>query len=129
VIARRPEELGAYGRLGTCLTEVGRIPEAEATFAELRRRAPRSVIASNGLAAVALVTGRAEEARRQYQDSLQVDPANVQARRGLVVLAETVDANPAEALRLCQEIERLAPGDASTAECIRRNRARLDGGG
>lgn len=129
VTARRPEELGAYGRLGTCLTEVGQMAEAEAAFTELRRRAPQSAVASNGLGAVALVTGRAEEARRRYEETLEMDPANVQARRGLVVLAETVDANPAEALRLCQEIERLSPGEVSTTECIRRNRARLDGGG
>ena len=41
------------------------------------------------------------------------------------MLEEEVNANPAEALRRCEQIEQLVPGRLGTADCIRRNRARL----
>jgi len=117
-----------YTKVGTCLTELGRLDEAANAFARLQTLVPGSVEASNGLAAVALIGGRPDEARRRYRASLDLDPDNIQARRGLVVLEETIGNNPAEALRLCEEIARIAPGTSGNDDCINRNRARLGGG-
>ncbi|HET9369504.1 MAG TPA: tetratricopeptide repeat protein, partial [Vicinamibacterales bacterium] len=118
----------ALGGLGTCLAETGRLDEAAGVFQELRAVAPRSTVASNGLATVALLAGRADEARTRYGESLTIDPVNIQARRGLAALEETVGNNPGEALRLCREIETIAPGTPGIDECIKRNRARIGGG-
>jgi hypothetical protein len=118
----------ALGGLGTCLTETGRLDEAAGVFQELRTVEPRSTVASNGLATVALLAGRADEARARYGESLTIDPVNIQARRGLAALEETVGNNPGEALRLCREIETIAPGTPGIDECIKRNRARIGGG-
>ena len=55
------------------------------------------------------------------------DAGNVPARQSLAMIAERDSANPAEALRLCEEIYQLAPRTPGNDDCIRRNRARLEG--
>ena len=72
--------------------------------------------------------GRSEDARREFGLTLMLHPQDVAARRGLALLAEMVDDDPAEALRLCQEIALLAPLTPGNADCIARNRARSGGG-
>ena len=118
----------ALGGLGTCLTEAGQLDDAAGVFQELKTVNPRSTIAANGLGTIALLSGRAEEARIRFGESLTIDPVNIQARRGLAALEETVGNNPGEALRLCREVETLAPGTPGIDECIKRNRARVGGG-
>ena len=127
VVQLRPQEPAVYGKLGVCLSELSDLANAQAAFEKLRALDPASTEASNGLAVVALLGGRVEDARRGYLETLARDPSNVAARRGLAVIAETADANPAEALRLCEEIRQLAPGTQGNDECISRNRARLGG--
>jgi len=124
----RPEEVPAYGKLGVCLAEQGRLDDAAAAFARMKALDAQSPEASNGLALVALLRGRIDEARRGYEATLAIDQANIAARRGLAVLAETAGDNPAEALKWCEEIRRLAPDTPGNDECIRRNQARLAGG-
>ena len=51
-------------------------------------------------------------------------PNDVAARQSLAMIAETIDHDPAEALRLCEQVARLAPGTQGIDECISRNRAR-----
>ena len=47
-------------------------------------------------------------------------------RQSLAILYETVWQNPAEALRLCIEVQQRAPKTPDIDACIERNRARLD---
>jgi protein O-mannosyl-transferase len=121
----RPEEEDGYMKLGTCLAELGRIEEANATFEALRRRKPQSPTVSTGLGAVSLISGQPEQAKRYFLETLEKDPRDVAALQWLAVLEEDANANPAEALRRCEQIEQLVPGRLGTADCIRRNRARL----
>jgi tetratricopeptide (TPR) repeat protein len=121
----RPGEPTAYLKMGQCLAEMGRLPEATAAFNELRARDPRSSAALGGLGSVAMLGGDPEQARRYLLDAIAADPRNVSARQTLAVIDETVRLDPVEALRLCEEVERIAPQTAGTAECIERNRARL----
>ncbi|HEX5214831.1 MAG TPA: tetratricopeptide repeat protein [Vicinamibacterales bacterium] len=121
----RPEQPAAYGKIGTCLLEVGDVDQARIAFNKMRELLPRSAEASNGLGTVALMSGQVAEARQRFVESLQLDPRNVQARRALAVIEETVGANPAEALRLCEEIREIAPHSPGNDDCIARNRARL----
>jgi tetratricopeptide (TPR) repeat protein len=110
----RPTEPSGYSKLGRCLADMGRLDEAAASFRNLQALDAGSVVASSGLAVVAMLSGQPERARQHFLATIAIDPQNVPARRSLAELDETALANPAEALRLCQEIERLAPGTPET---------------
>ncbi len=86
---------------------------------------PTSAVGHNGLGAVALLERKPDEARRHYEDALAHHPNDVAARQSLAMLYETVWQNPAEALRLCDEVRRIAPRTPDIDACIERNRARL----
>jgi Flp pilus assembly protein TadD len=120
----RPTEPTGYVKLARCLADVGRLDEATSTFRQLQELDPRSVAASSGLAVVAIMSGQPDRARQHFLETIAIDPRNVPARQSLAALEETTLANPAEALRLCEEIERLAPGTPGNDDCIRRNRPR-----
>jgi Flp pilus assembly protein TadD len=122
----RPTEPSAYMKLGLCFAEMGRLPEAAATFQRLRALDPRSAGASTGLGAVAMLQGRLDQARQYFLDAIERDPRNVSARRSLAILDEIEPANPDEALRLCQEIQQIAPQTPGNDDCIRRNQARVN---
>jgi protein O-mannosyl-transferase len=121
----RPKEPFGYLKLGLCLAELGRFDEATATFEQLRSIDPQSTIVSTGLGAVAMIAGQPDRAREYFVKTLENEPRDVVARQWLAVLEEEAGANPAEALRRCEEIQQLAPGKLSNEDCIRRNRARL----
>ena len=72
-----------------------------------------------------MLSGRPGQARQHFMDALVLDPGNVPARKSLVALNEMTSGNPAEALRLCEEIQQLAPETPGVTDCVRRNRARL----
>jgi tetratricopeptide (TPR) repeat protein len=127
VIAVRPEESSVYGKLGVCLAEQGDVTGAEQAFLTLRAAAPQSVEAANGLAVVTLLRGQVDAARQGYLGALKLDPESLAARRGLVVVEETA-GRPAEALRWCEEIRRVAPEAPDIDDCIRRNQARIGAG-
>jgi len=83
---------------------------------------PKSVEAPTGLAVVAMMSGQPVRARQHFLDAIALDPRNIPARRSLAALEETTLSNPAEALRLCEEIAHLAPGTPGNDDCLRRNR-------
>jgi hypothetical protein len=51
------------------------------------------------------------------------------AAQRLASLEEVLGHHPAEALRLCEEIQRIAPGTRGNEDCIRRNHATLAASG
>jgi hypothetical protein len=75
-----------------------------------------------------MLEGRHDEARRHYEQALQYHPEDIAARQSLAMLHETVWHNPAEALRLCEEVRRIAPKTPEVDACIARNRAALEAG-
>jgi protein O-mannosyl-transferase len=119
----RPDHDDAYLKLAVCLTELGRLDQAERVFSDLKRTVPASPIGPEGLGTLAMLAGRRDQARVHFHDALQVDPANIAARQSLALLSEQ-EALPAEARRLCEEIQRLAPGTPGVSECITRNSER-----
>jgi protein O-mannosyl-transferase len=125
VIELRPEETLAYQKLALGYAESGRYEEARATFERLHQLDPRSPIPSNGFGAIALLMGRPEEARAHFLEALRLDAANVRARQALAAMAEQPPPEYREALRLCQEIQQLAPRTPGNDDCIRRNQERL----
>lgn len=124
-IALRPGEPIAHLRLGLLLAEQGRLDEAAAAFEAALRVDPGSPIGHNGLGAVAVLAGRHDDARRHYEEALARRPDDIAARQSLALLHETVWHNPAEAVRLCEEVRQIAPATPGIDACIQRNRARL----
>jgi Flp pilus assembly protein TadD len=124
-LARNPEEESIYLKLGFCLVELGRFGEATATFEQLRARHPQSRTALTGLGIVAMMSGRTDEARARFKEAIALDEREVPARQWLATLEEQIAGNPTEALRLCEEVQRIAPAGLGNEECVRRNRARL----
>jgi Flp pilus assembly protein TadD len=95
-------------------------------FETLVRLDRTSAVGHNGLGAVAMLAGRNDEARDEYLTALRHHPKDVAARQSLALLYETVWQNPAEALRLCEEVRQLAPSTPGNDACIERNRNALD---
>jgi len=124
-IELRPAEHTGYVKLGQCLIDMGRWDEATAAFARLQALDPGSVPAAMGLGTVAVLSNHPEDARRYFLEIINRDPRAVPARQALAALNEGPLNNPAEALRLCEEIQRVAPGTPGSEDCIRRSRARL----
>jgi tetratricopeptide (TPR) repeat protein len=123
-LQRHPQEPAIYAKLATCFAEVGKLDEARQLFTDLQRIAPGSPEATNGLGTVSLLAGDPAAARRFFLSTLDREPGNIAARLGLASVAEAPGGSPAEAIRWCEEVQRLAPDTAGVALCLERNRKR-----
>jgi Flp pilus assembly protein TadD len=119
------KEAYTYFKLGLCYAELGRFKEAAVTFDRLRQVDPASTLVPTGLGIVAMMAGNVDLARRDFQTAIAQNPREIMARQWQAVLEEVVAKNPAEALRLCEEIHRISPGTLGDDDCIARNRAQL----
>jgi protein O-mannosyl-transferase len=128
VIQMRPAEPAGYMKLGLLYAEMRRLGDAEATFERLQLIDPQSASATLGLGTVAVLSSDAAAARNYFLQTIDRDPRNIPARQSLARLNEMAPANPAEALRLCEEIQHIDPRTPGNDECIRRNRSRLETG-
>jgi len=126
-IALRPEESFALKKLGECLVEMRRTPEAAQVFRVLSETAPASADGPTGLGIVAMLDGDVAASRARLEEAIARDPKTTLARRLLATLEEPVD--PAKTLRLCQEVQAIAPGTADAEWCAGRNAARPPRGG
>jgi len=128
VIQMRPAEPAGYVKLGLLYAEMRQLGNAEATFERLQLIDPRSASAALGLGTVAVLSNDPAAARNYFLQTIERDPRNISARQSLARLNEMAPANPAEALRLCEEIQHIDPRTPGNDECIRRNRSRLETG-
>ena len=111
-----------HENLGLCLVELRRFDEARAAYRALSGIDPKSAAAANGVALAALVEGDLQEARNGFLAALDLDPRNIEARRGLVAVEESRGGRSDEAFRRCEEIELLAHGTPGARECLERHR-------
>lgn len=123
-LALNPREPVSYVKLGGCLVEQHRLDDAQTVYAALEQIAPAAWEGPMGLAIVALLRGGPDLSREHLRDAIRRDPSAVQPRQLLAALEEPRD--PAEALRQCLEIRRLAPGTPGNEDCIERNRRERD---
>ena len=72
-------------------------------------------------------TETVDEARDRLLAVARAHPDAVVARQQLAEMYETAYADPASALRVCREIQEVAPATAGVADCISRNQRRLAG--
>lgn len=122
-ISLRPDETFSYVKLGGCLVEQQRFDEAVTVFSALREVAPRSAEGPTGLAIVAMLHDGPDASRTHLLDALRRDPLAILPRQLLATLEEPRD--PAAALRLCREIQQLAPGTPGADDCVHRNQRRV----
>ncbi len=127
-LALNPQNETDYFNLALCLALSNRADAAAATLEALRRLDPQSDLVPVGLGAVAMSSGDPARARADFLEVLGRDPTNLLALQSLALLEER-EEHFAEAIRRCEEIQRLAPQSAAPADCIRRNRLRLTGAG
>jgi tetratricopeptide (TPR) repeat protein len=124
-LALQPNDPASYVALAVYLAEAGRLEEAQTATERLRVASPDSPYVPIALGAVSVIAGRQDRAREYLMAALAKDPESVQAREWLARIAEQSEGGAAMALRLCEEMQQLAPGRRSIDECVRRNQERL----
>lgn len=121
----RPGEADTHLALGVALMVTGRLAEADASLAEAARLSPGMPEAETGRGMIARMTGRRDEARDRFAGVARAHPNAVIARQYLAEMYENDYADYAGALRMCREVQALAPQAQGVGECIARNRQRL----
>jgi tetratricopeptide (TPR) repeat protein len=114
-IALRPQDEFPYTRLSACLIEARRLKEAEEALRQLHVVNPSSQDAGMGIGLFAIMDGRVDEARKQFESVLQREPGRARARQML----EFLDGKPPEAQheRLCRELREAAGGTLTLDVC------------
>lgn len=112
-----PHRSDARVRLGQCLLSLNQPREAEHEFRARLSEHPTDVGALLGLAASLSSQRETEEVQRTYEQVIEIEPANGDARRGLGQLAlQAGDAK--EAVRWLETLWRERPRDVSTANLL-----------
>jgi tetratricopeptide (TPR) repeat protein len=120
----RPQEANTQLALGVSLLMIGRADEADRALAEATRLAPGLEQAETARAMIARAAGRRDEARDRFLAVARAHPNAVLARQYLADMYENDYADFASALRMCREVQALAPQAEGVGECIRRNERR-----
>jgi protein O-mannosyl-transferase len=121
----RPGEANTHLALGVSLMMAGRMAEADRALAEATRLSPGLAQAETARGMIARASGRRDEARDRFLAVARVHPDAVIARQYLADMYEKDYADPVSALRMCREVQALAPQAEGVAECIQRNERRL----
>lgn len=85
-----PEYVSAHIVLGRCLADQGDLAGARGAFEYVLTLDTQNLVALRTLGDLAANAGDAEDARRWYEQLLEVDPMNEEARRGLEAI-QTAD--------------------------------------
>jgi tetratricopeptide (TPR) repeat protein len=117
----RPKEANTHLALGVSLLMTGRLPEADQALAEATRLSPGMEQAETARGMIARALGRRDEARDRFLAVARAHPNAVLARQHLAEMYENEYGDPTSALRMCREVQALAPQAEGVAECIRRN--------
>jgi tetratricopeptide (TPR) repeat protein len=104
---------------GACLAQLGRYDEAERLFLTAAQMGP-AVDPEINLGLLDAARGRPESARDHLRRAIELDPDQILARQALVNLDDTVFHDREDALKLCREVARIAPGTEGVEACLRR---------
>ena len=120
----RPQEANTHLALGVSLLMIGRSDEADRALAEATRLSPGLEQAETARGMIARAAGKRDEARDRFLAVARAHPNAVLARQYLADMYENDYADYASALRMCREVQSLAPQAEGVGECIRRNEQR-----
>ena len=120
-----PAEPNTHLALGVALMVTGRLAEADQALAEATRLSPGLERAETARGMIARMTGRRDEARDRFLGVARTHPNAVIARQYLADMYENDYADYAGALRMCREVQALAPQAQGVGDCIARNQQRL----
>ena len=121
----RPQEAGTHLALGITLLMAGRLAQADVALAEAARLSPGMPEAETARGMIARALGRRDEARDRFLAVAGAHPNAVIARQYLADMYENDYADYAGALRMCREVQALAPQAQGVGDCIARNQQRL----
>jgi tetratricopeptide (TPR) repeat protein len=121
----RPQEAGTHLALGITLLMAGKLEAADVALAEAARLSPGLPEAETGRGMIARALGRRDEARDRFIGVARAHPNAVIARQYLADMYENDYADYAGALRMCREVQALAPQAQGVGDCIARNQHRL----
>jgi tetratricopeptide (TPR) repeat protein len=121
----RPQEAGTHHALGITLLMAGRLEAADMALAEATRLSPGLPEAETARGMIARAQGRRDDARDRFLAVARAHPNAVIARQYLADMYENDYADYAGALRMCREVQALAPQAQGVGDCIRRNQQRL----
>jgi len=124
----RPEEANTHLALGVSLMLTNRAQEAYDAFGDAIRLQPGLEAAETGRGLAARLTGRRDEAKQRFEGALKANPNAVLPRLYLAEMYEQDYADPVTALRLCREVQAIAPQTAGITDCIRRNEQKAAAG-
>jgi Tfp pilus assembly protein PilF len=105
-----PDYADAHNNLGAVLHFAGKLDEAERHYRLAATHRTDNAEAENNLARLLLQRGRREEAVTHFRNALGINPELASALAGLAWIRATSEgplADPAEALRLAQQADRL----------------------
>jgi len=125
----RPQDVDTHIVLGVTLMLTGHVQEAYNAFARATRLSPGLVQAETGQAIAVRLLGRTDEARDRLLSLVRAHADAVLPRLYLAELYEQQYGDPSTALRLCREVQILAPQTPGVAACISRNQQRADASG
>ena len=125
----RPEDPSTHLALGITLLMAGRPQAADMALAEATRLSPALEQAETARGMIARAMGRRDEARDRFLAVAQAHPNAVIARQYLADMYENDYADYAGALRMCREVQALAPQAEGVGDCIRRNQQRMAAAG
>ena len=116
--AKNPKSSALYLRMGEAKLSGGDIPGASAAFQTARQRAPSDARPVLDLALLYDRTGRSEQARKEYEIVIQLEPENAMALNNLAYLEaeEGVDLN--QALAHAQRARQKLPGDLDVQDTL-----------
>jgi Flp pilus assembly protein TadD len=114
-VAGNPGEPTGYSHLGSCLVTLNDLQGASEVFHALGARYPGSAESAAGLGLVAVAENRWDDAHAHLTEALRRDDRREAVRELLVGLEGRHD--PAQAMRLCQQIAALAPSSKAATEC------------
>jgi tetratricopeptide (TPR) repeat protein len=120
-----PAEPNTHLSLGVALMVTGRLAEADLALAEATRLSPGLERAETARGMIARMLGRRDEARDRFRAVARAHPNAVIARQYLADMYENDYADYASALRMCREVQALAPQAEGIGDCVARNQQRM----
>ena len=100
------------------LAEEGKVVEARDRMEEVVRSIPGHATAHNDLGVLYCQTGRMEDARREYEEAVRLEPENVIFQKNLAEHYSVAQGRNEDALRIFVDILRKHPRDAETLVSI-----------
>ncbi len=118
LIDKNPKSADLYVRMGECKVQVNDLAAALAAFQTAKELAPNDPRPRLDLALVFDHTGRFDEARRNYEEALKIQPDNATALNNLAYLKADDGVDLDQALAYAQRAQQARPNDLDVIDTL-----------